>query len=114
MCSILCCVIVKKGRKINMQETIFIFKTPYETMNVSLNSFNSEDPDGQPFMSSKTSFNEQHQCWLHPGLEGLLRGFPLPIPVGMGSSTLTDAPRPSPRPECSTSDDSPGVASSVL
>jgi hypothetical protein len=60
------------GRKINMQERIFIFKTLYETMNVSLRSSNSEEPDGQLFMRSKTSFNAQDQCCVCPGLEGLL------------------------------------------
>jgi hypothetical protein len=55
-----------------MQERIFTFKTLCETINVSLNSFNLEDPDGQLFMSSKTSFNAQGQCWVHPGLESLL------------------------------------------
>jgi hypothetical protein len=49
VCAVLCCVIVKMGIKINTQETIFTFKTLYETMNVCLNSFNAEDLEGQPF-----------------------------------------------------------------
>jgi hypothetical protein len=60
------------GRKMNMQERTFTFKTLCETMNVSLNNFNSHAPDGHLFMSPKTSFNAQDQCLVHPGLEGLL------------------------------------------